>query len=65
MISTYLCYFFGADHGIAKRQQVQANNDEDAVAKARALAQEYELHTFELWEGLRQVHKETEDANHR
>jgi hypothetical protein len=65
MSGVYQCYLLGARRTIAGRQDFSANNDEEAIVKARALLSESKLHGFELWEGLRDVHKENaEDEKH-
>jgi hypothetical protein len=62
MSGIYQCYFLGEGRVIVGRQDFPANNDEEAIAKARALLLANKLHGYELWEGLRVVDKEAAEG---
>jgi hypothetical protein len=54
----YRCYFLDRDHRILASRDFYAGNDAEAIVTARALSSEHLPHGFELWEGMRQVHRE-------
>jgi hypothetical protein len=54
----YRCYFFDLDWRILALRDFYAGGDAEAIATARDFSSEHKPHGFELWEGLRQVHKE-------
>jgi hypothetical protein len=59
MIASYSCYLFDPERGIVDRRDYHASSEAEAIATAIAFSSE---HTppqgFELWMGLRQVHRE-------
>ena len=54
----YRCYFFDPDGRILALHDFYAGGDAEAIVAARGLSAEREPHGFELWEGMRQVHRE-------
>jgi hypothetical protein len=54
----YRCYFLDPQWRISSLQEFYAGNDTEAIVTARALSMAHEPRGFELWEGLRQVHRE-------
>lgn len=58
MTATYRCYFFDQDHKISRFQDIDVGNDAEAISTAKALSVIYKSPAFELWQGLRMVHRE-------
>lgn len=62
----YRCFFFDPDWRLLASRDLHAGNDAEAIAKARALSSELQPHGIELWQAMRQVHRESlEDAQDR
>jgi hypothetical protein len=62
MSTAYACYLIGANRQIAGRRDFRASSNDEAIGMAEALSLESGAHGFELWEGLRHVHKEGVEA---
>ena len=63
-MALYRCYFRGSSGHFGSRQDFQADNDDEAIAKARALYADEEIKAgFELWNGAQLVIAETEVEN--
>jgi hypothetical protein len=62
MIASYSCYLIGSEREIVDRRDFLADSDANAIAIATTFSSE---HTpprgFEVWMGLRHVHKEASD----
>ena len=63
-MSLYRCYFRGSSGHFGSRHDFHAGNDDEAIAKARALYIEEEVKAgFELWSGAQLVVAETAAEN--
>jgi hypothetical protein len=62
MSYAYACFLIGEDRQLAGRRDFRAGSNEEAIGMAEALSSENRAHGFELWEGLRQIHKEGVEA---
>jgi len=58
MTATYRCYFFDQDYKISRFQDIDVSNDAEAISAAKALSVIHTSPAFELWQGLRLVHRE-------
>lgn len=56
-MSEYRCYFLTADDRTGSHRDFAAQNDADAITRARAFYTEQRFwHGFELWSGPRRVY---------
>ena len=63
-MALYRCYFRGSSGRFGSRHDFEAENDDEAIAKARALYAEEEIKGgFELWNGAQLVVAETKEEN--
>ena len=63
-MALYRCYFRGLSGHFGSRHDFEAENDDEAIAKARALYAEQELKAgFELWNGAQLIIAESEAEN--
>jgi hypothetical protein len=58
MTGAYRCYFLDQDYKISWFQDIGAGDDLAAISAAKALAAAHKSPAFELWRGLRLVHRE-------
>ncbi len=62
----YRCFFFDPYWRLLASRDFHAGSDAEAIAKARALTSEHKPHGIELWQAMRQVHRESlQDAHGR
>jgi hypothetical protein len=54
----YRCYCLGTDALILAMRDFHADNNDEALAMARTLAQDSKAQRFELWEGSHFIYSE-------
>jgi hypothetical protein len=58
MSSIYRCFFWNQDHKISSAQNFGADGDAEAIVAAKEMAVLKKAPAFELWLGMRLVHRE-------
>jgi hypothetical protein len=51
----YHCYLVRSDQSISSRHDIEADNDDDAIAKASLIVASDETPIIEVWDGARLV----------
>jgi hypothetical protein len=51
----YHCYLVRSDQSISSRHDIEADNDDDAIAKASLIVASDETPIIEVWDGARMV----------
>lgn len=51
----YNCYLVGPDQSISSRHDIEADNDDDAIAKASLVVASDDTSIIEVWDGARLV----------
>jgi hypothetical protein len=58
MSSLYKCFFLDRNYKISSAQDVGADSDAEAIVAAKEMAVLKKTPAFELWLGMRLVHRE-------
>jgi len=56
--ATYRYFFLDQDRKISWAQDVPANDDTEAISTAKSISATQEAPAFEVWQGVRLVHRE-------
>jgi hypothetical protein len=65
----YHCYLVRSDQSISSRHDIEADNDDDAIAKASLIVASDETPIIEVWDGARlvdlEIRKRASDLSRR